>query len=133
MAKYVHLNSAIECDSAEIISRDIRRSSILNIRNIGLCFTYKCSKNSEAKLLMELNPKNAIYCEESYLDLDDIIESENIYVLINKKKPYIPEKLNHTGRHKAQTFTSKEFTFAQITRQISGIPDLVPQKKITLK
>ena len=133
MAKYVHLNSAIECDSAEIISRDIRRSSILNIRNIGLCFTYKCSKNSEAKILKELNPKNAIYCEESYLDLDDIIESENIYVLINKKKPYIPEKLNHTVRHKAQTFTSKEFTFAQITRQISGIPDLVPQKKITLK
>ena len=133
MAKYVHLNSAIECDSAEIISRDIRRSSILNIRNIGLCFTYKCSKNSEAKILKELNPKNAIYCEESYLDLDDIIESENIYALINKKKPYIQEKLNHTGRHKAQTFTSKEFTFAQITRQISGIPDLVPQKKITLK
>lgn len=133
MAKYVHLNSAIECNSAEVISRDIKRSSFLKIKDIGLCFTYKCSRNSEAKILKELSPKTSIYCEESYLDLDDMIESENIFVIINKNKPYVPEKLNHSGRHKAQIFTLKEFTFARITKQISGIPNLVPEKKITLK
>ncbi len=66
MAKFVHINCAIECTSAEVISRDIRRSSILNIKNIGLCFAYKCGKNSEAKILKELNPKKSIYCEESH-------------------------------------------------------------------
>ena len=133
MAKYVRINCAIECNSAEIISRDIRRSSLLNIKNVGLCFTCKCSKNSEAKIIKELVPKTSIYCEQSYLEQDDVLESENIYVIINKKKPYTPEKLNHSGRHKAQTFLSKEFTFAQITKQISGIPTILPPLTLTFK
>jgi len=124
MAKYVHFNSAIECDSAEIISRDIVKSALLKVEKIGLCFGYKCSRNSEAKIIKELKPKESIYCNESFLNKDDVLEAENIYVLINKAKPYTPYKINHTGRHKAQTFTSKEFTFAKITKRISGIPEL---------
>lgn len=133
MAKYVHFNCAIECSSAQVISRDIVRSALLNIENIGLCFTYKCSRNSEAKIIKELEPKESIYCKESFLDKDDSIEAENIYVLINKAKPYTPYKINHTGRHKAQTFTSKEFTFAKITKRISGIPELKIPLTLTQK
>lgn len=133
MGKFIHLNAAIECNSAEIISRKITYSSALKIGNIGICFTYKCSRNSEAKIIKELSPKISKYCYESKLDLNDILESDSLHVIVNKTKPYSVDLINHSGRHKAQTFTTKEFTFAKISKQLNNIPEISPELKFTLK
>ena len=133
MPKFVHNSSSIECLSAQIISRDIVPSSFLNIKDIGKCFTYKCKKNSEAEILKELNPKRSIYCIESNLNIGDILECENLFVAINKNKPYTPTLINYTHRHKAQMFVSKEYTFAKISKQIGNIPLLNPPKQLTEK
>ncbi len=128
--KLVHNNSTLECIAAQIISRKILPSAFVEIPNIGICFTYKCSLNSEAKILKELIPKICKVNEFSLLDLDSKLECDKLFVAIKKNKPYRLRKINFTGRHKAQTFITDEFTFAQITLQIGNIPFLNPEKVI---
>lgn len=128
--KQVHENSTIECDSAEIIARKIVPSSYIEIDSVGRCFTYKCYRNSEAKIIKELKPKQAIYNENSSLNEGDILECEQLFVAVNKNKPYTPDKINHSGRHKANIFKTKEYTMAKISLRIFNIPELTPKKEI---
>ena len=130
--KEVFDNSTIECLSAEIISRKIMPSAFLNIPTIGRCFTYKCSRNSEAIIIKELKPKKAIYNENSLLCCHTKLECEMMFVAVNAKKPYKFSKINHSGRHKAQKFATKVYTYAIISKQISNIPALDPLKIIKL-
>lgn len=124
--KAVYDNSSIECLSAEIISRKILPSSFINIETIGRCFTYKCSRNSEALILKELDPKKPIHNEHSLLSINSKLECDDLFVVVNKSKPYKYSKINHSGRHKAQIFTTKEYTFAKISKQIHCIPQAIP-------
>lgn len=124
--KIVHDNSSIECLSADVISRVILPSSFLEIKTIGKCLTYKCKRNSEATIRKELTPKNAIVNSHSHLDLDIKLECENLFVAVNKIKPYKYDLINHSGRHKAQQMVTEEFTFAKISKQIPGIPQANP-------
>lgn len=128
--KLVHNNSTIECDSAEVISRKILPSSFIEIKNIGRCFSYKCSRNSEATIKKEISPKIPRINYNSFLDIDSKLESENLFVAVQKNKPYKLDVTNHSGRHKAQTFVTDEFTYAVITVQISNIPLLNPEREI---
>lgn len=128
--KFVHNNSTIECDSAEVISRKIIPSSFIEIQNIGKCFSYKCSLNSEATIKKELAPKKCKVNHNSYLDLDTKLESDKIFVAVAKNKPYKFSLINLSGRHKAQIFVTNEFTYAAITSQLKNIPLLNPEKEI---
>lgn len=120
--KCVHNGSAIECKSAEIIARKIVASSFMEIRNVGRCFTYKCSRNSEAIVTKELDPKEALYNLNSNLNLNDKVEGENLFLAINDKRGIRIEKTNHTASHKAQKINTKEYTYAEVSRQIPNIP-----------
>ncbi len=130
--KAVHNNTSIECLSAEIISGKIVPSSFIKIEKVGKCFTYKCYRNSEASILKELSPKKAKYNEFSILDLGAKLECENLFVAIHKSKPYSYTKINHSGRHKAQTFKTKEYTFAKISKQLHNIPVKIPPVQFKL-
>lgn len=132
MAKFVHNNSAIECLSAEITSRKIQNSSYIKLAKIGRCFVYKCSRNSSAKIVKELSPKLPNYCNESNLNANDLLECDSLFVAIKKETPYVPDVINLTGRHKAQMFISKEYTFAKITKQIFNIPEKSPENTLTI-
>ena len=129
--KQVHYNSSIECLSADVISRKIMPSSYMEIKLIGKCRTFKCSRNSEARIIKELDPKKT-YCNiNSALNLDDRIEAEDIFLAINSSKLVKISLTNHSGRHKAQTFTSEFYTFAKISKQFPNIAELNPQKTIS--
>ena len=130
MTKLVHNNSTIECLSAEIVSRKIMPGVFIDLPEVGKCFTYKCSLNSEATILKELQPRDAKINKHSGLIVDTKLECENLYVAVNAGKPVKFNKINFTGRHKAQTFNSKDFTFAKITQQMSNIKKLEPEKVI---
>ena len=130
--KHVYYNSSIECNSAEVISRKIMPSSYMEIKKIGKCRTFKCSRNSEATILKELEPKKPSYNENSSLNLNDKLESEDIFLAVNCKKSIKVELLNYSGRHKAQTFTTEHFTFAKISKQFPNIAQLNPQKTIDI-
>jgi len=126
--KQVHYNSSIECLSADVISRKIMPSSYMEVKLIGKCRTYKCSRNSEAKILKELDPKKP-YCNlNSALDLNDRIEAEDLFLAINSSKSVKITLVNHSGRHKAQNFVSEFYTFAKISKQFPNIAELKPQK-----
>lgn len=130
--KQVHDNSSIECSAAEIISRKIIPSSYLDIDKIGKCKTFKCSRNSEAKITQELNPKIAVKNIHSLLDLNDKIESEDIFLAINSKRAPRIGIVNHSSTHKAQICNTSEYTFAKISKQFPNIPQLDPPKIIEL-
>lgn len=101
-------------------------SSFLEIKTIGKCLTYKCKRNSEATILKELDPKNAIVNSNSHLDLNIKLECENLFVAVNKNKPYKFDLINHSGRHKAQQMITGEYTFVKISKQIHSIPQAIP-------
>ena len=124
--KGVYNGLSIECISAEIISRKIIFSSYKQIKNVGNCLMYKCSMNSEAKISKELNPKKALHNDNSYLNLNDKLEAENMSVYVNMKKRLVFGLINHSASHKAQTTTTSNYTYAVITRQIPCIPLLDP-------
>lgn len=128
--KQVHDNSSIECFAADIISRRISPSSYMEIKNIGKCKTFKCTRNSEASITKELVPKKAIYNLNSLLDLNDKIESEDIFLAINCKRTPKIILLNHTGTHKAQAYSTTDYTFAKVSKQFPNIPQLEPPKLI---
>ncbi|AKK73662.1 hypothetical protein OK18_14570 [Chryseobacterium gallinarum] len=132
MTKFVHNNFTIECDSAEVISRKIMPGVYVDFESIGKCLTYKCSRNSEATILKELDPKERKINEYSALDLNSKLECEKLFVAIERKKPYRITKVNHSHRHNAQTFTTDAFTYAKITQQLVNIPLLDPEQPICL-
>ncbi|GAA4137928.1 hypothetical protein GCM10022216_14500 [Sphingobacterium kyonggiense] len=131
--KLVHNNNCIECFSAEIISRKIVPGTFLNLKNIGKVFTYKCSRNSEATIKKELLPKKPLYNNNSFLDLETKLECDRLFVIVRAKKPYDKDLKNHTHRHKAQSFLTDDFTFAQITYQLKNIPLLATGIKLDIK
>ncbi|MGE0932487.1 hypothetical protein [Peijinzhouia sedimentorum] len=131
--KLVHNNASIECESAEIISRKIIPSSFIELNNIGKCFSYKCSLNSEATIRKEISPKEPKVNENSLLNLDSKLECNKLFVAVKRNKPYRRlSVINFTGKHKAQSLITDEFTFAKITLQLSNIPILNPELKIKL-
>lgn len=130
--KKVHNNSTIECSAAIIISRKISHSSFIEMPSIGRCFTYKCTRNSEATILKELTPKEPLYNENSHLNIDTKLECENMFVAVSQKKPYKFHKINHSGRHKAQTLNTNKYTYAKISQQLHNIPLCDPSIDIVL-
>lgn len=130
--KLVHNNHSIECNSAQIISRKIVPGAFLNLKSIGRVFSYKCSRNSEAVIKRELNPKVALYNKNSFLDLETKLECDRLYFLVKAKKPYDVGLKNHTHRHKAQEILTEDFTFARIDVQLQNIPLVKPPIEIKL-
>jgi len=123
--KYVHENCSIECEGAEIISRQIMRSSFMEIESIGKCTTYKCKLNSEAVIRKELpHPKRPKHKSTSKVELGDMLECQDLFLAVNTLKTLKIGLDNHTGRHKAQTTKTESYTFAEISRQIPNIPKI---------
>lgn len=120
--KQVMHNSTIECMGAKIIYRKAVPSAYVDYENIGRCYTWKCYRNSEAEIVRELNPRISLLHRRSMLQEGDRLECENMFVAINRQRPYPPALVNHSGRHKASTFETTVFTLAKITKMIVGIP-----------
>jgi|GEM_PF-2663451 len=128
--EFVFQGASIECDSAEIISRDIKASSFVNLPEIGNCQKYNCKRNSEAKILEELEPKRALYKPGSHLDKDDTLKSEDIVIYINSLKSVKKEVIPFSHRHKAQKTITKCFTYAEISLQFPNIQALKDPRQV---
>jgi hypothetical protein len=129
--KLVYDGSSIECNSAEIISRNIYPSAYMEIKSIGKCMTFKCKQNSEAKILSELNPKSPIHNANSNLNLNDKLECQDLYLATNNRRQPKIKVINYSHTHKAQIFYTDKYTYAEISRQIPNIPELIPKLTFT--
>ena len=116
--------------SANIITRKVERSALILIKDVGRCASWKCSRNSEASILKELNPKEPKYNKNSSLNLNDKVEAENLILYIQCMKNMSSKIKNHSSTHKAQNYITKEYTVARITKQIPNIPLLIPPAKV---
>ncbi|MBC7475274.1 MAG: hypothetical protein H7263_13365 [Candidatus Sericytochromatia bacterium] len=129
--KLFHDNSSIECLAAEIFSKRIAPSSYMMVNNIGRCFVYKCTRNSEAIITKELDPKTALHNQHSALNMNDFLEGENITVALDtRRSPKVSKVGGFTHRHGTQNCSTKCYTFAMITKQIPGNPFAIPPLKI---
>ncbi|MEP7169126.1 MAG: hypothetical protein ABI855_07110 [Bacteroidota bacterium] len=128
--KFVYQGASIECESAEIISRKILLSSFQEIPNVGRCKKYNCTRNSEATITKELNPKAPLYSETSHLNLGDMLEAENIVVFVNQANNLKVIKIDNTHRHNAQQANTNSFTYAEITMQFPNFTELKDPKQV---
>lgn len=131
--KLVYDNTSIECAGAAIKARKLNRTSVFRINGIGVCLVYKSSRNSQATIIRELNPKKAYYNIHSALDLDDIVQAEDLTIYIHSVRCIIAENLKKSkgsGRHNAQFYDTKDYTAAVICKQIPGIPAAQPLKQL---
>ncbi len=122
--QYVLQGVSIESEASEIISRDIKRGSYIDIPKIGKCAKYNCKRNSEAAIRQELNPKQAIYKADSKLDLHDSISGENLIFCVSPFKKVSFDVINYTGRHKAQRAITNCYSFAELTLQFQFLKQL---------
>jgi len=123
--EFFYTNASIECANAQIITRKIVPSSFSNIKNVGRCSIYSCSRDSSAEIQKELDPKQPRNRALSHLDHGDMIKAKDIIVYVNDLKRLNCDVQHHSHTHKAHEATTKYYTFAQITQPF---PNLLPLK-----
>lgn len=128
--KYVQPGEQIECSKSEVISKKIKPNSLRKIPKIGRCRIYKCSRTSSAEIIKELNPKKWKICGDSFLNEGDILESDDIRVTVNNTRIIRTEIIGgHSGTHKAQKMSTKDFTHAKITKPFKHIMDSIENRR----
>ncbi len=131
--KLVYNNTSIECAGAAIKARKLNRTSVFRINGIGVCLVYKSSRNSQATIMKELDPKKAYYNTHSALNIDDIVQAEDLTIYIHSVRCIIAENLKKSkgsGKHNAQFYDTKSYTAAVVCKQIPGIPPADPLKQL---
>jgi hypothetical protein len=127
---FVYYGASIECNSALVISRDIKATGLVNLPNVGRCRKYNCKRNSEASIKEESIPKEKIYYPTPHLDLNSQIKGEDIIFYTKTVKQIKKEVVNFTGRHKTQKTITNCFTLAEITLQFPNIKSISDPKQI---
>lgn len=127
---YIYEGASIECFSAQIVTRDLKYSSMIEIPKLGFCKVYTCKRNSEAVIIKESDPKTAVYYKNPHLDKGDNIKSEEIVIYINTLKKIKIEVVNYTSRHKAQELITKYPTLGNITKVFTNIPLIIDPAQI---
>jgi hypothetical protein len=112
--EYFLEGNTIECNKCKVISKKISPSSVQTDPNIGDHMKYNCTRNSEAEIVEELDPKKAIYKKDSKLDLGDKIKAENITILTKQLRPIKLNIVNFSHRHKSQEAILQAYTVGQI-------------------
>jgi hypothetical protein len=131
MGKLFHVGDCIEGLSCEIISRDIKASSVQNDELIGRYIRYSCKRNSEAELLQELAEGAVRKYQYSDKNLKGTkLECSSMNAVVSGIKPIKPALINHSGRHKAQKMLTKSYTCAIITQAHHNIPGASIRKSI---
>jgi hypothetical protein len=122
--EYIIEGASLECLHAEVVSRDIKLSALVDVPEIGKCRKYNCKRNSKASILEELNPKKPIINLNSRLNIGDSIKAEEIVILLNNLRTLKIEVINLSGRHKAQKTETNCYTHAEITMQFPQIGEI---------
>jgi len=128
----VEAGSSIECLSAEIHARKFIPKIVVNIPKIGRCYKYSCDRNSDAVIMQELNPKKALYNNNSALNIKDSIEGEGIFFLVNTIRRLFICVSPYTGRHKSQYTSTTDYTYAEITKPFPNLGNLINPRNIPL-
>jgi HD superfamily phosphohydrolase len=128
--QYITHGASIECLSANIITRDIKLSSLVEVESIGNCRKYICKRNCEGAILKQLEPKKAIYNDNSHLETNDSIKAEDILVIIDDIIPKDNKVINKSGRHKAQNVVTNCYTYAEITKQFHFIKEIKDPRQL---
>jgi len=118
---YVYMGAKLECAHSEITSRKILPGSLVSFQDFGMFSKFKCERNSKAKNIKELNPKFPIVNKFSHLNLNDALSGSDLVIYAEGIIALKIDKINLTGRHKAQKTNLSCFIFAEITRMTSGI------------
>lgn len=129
--EYVYLGASIECDGAEIITRNVRFGSLVNLPDVGQCTKYKCDRNSESTITHELKPLNPLRKRQSHLNFGDCIKGDSIVIYHKKIARLKFEVIDKSGRHNARKTSTNNYTYAEITTTFIGIPQPKdPQQKL---
>jgi len=113
MVKYVAQEESIEGERVLVNTR--KQIVQPPVSKGGKILTkYLCSKNAQAEIKQELNPKIAIVKKASRLDLGDILEAHAIEVFTTQRL-HFKKEANFTSVHGIQTAECIRFTFAEIS------------------
>jgi hypothetical protein len=118
MAKSINSGASIECQKSHVAARKISNPVLVIIPGINgvnqhRLFKYKTGIRSVAKIVEELDPKNAIIDIASNLDLNDEIEGPILEIYtIKREKAKIVSNYSHV--HSIQSIDFSDFTYAKI-------------------
>jgi len=115
--KYFGEHQSIECGGANVIAKKIVSSSPLNHEVFGKCLKYICTRDGEAEIVKELNPKKTQLTHPvSALNHGDKIVANSFYVLEKGLKARRLVKVKFSGAHNANKIITENYTFAEITK-----------------
>jgi hypothetical protein len=130
MTKLTQVGESIEGQSLSLqtrkfLARPPERDSVLG----AIVYPFKLGIFGLATVVLELNPKKAIWAAASKLDLGDELHAEAIYGKCEKPlaKPRVAAA---TGTHRAAFLTTKGRSFAKIE---VGVRALLQKKQLAKK
>lgn len=129
MAEFHNAGESIECGKCEIIAKKFVPSSPQIHSILGKVIKYECSRNSSAKILEELDPKEFKVYVGSHLNLNDTLKAETLYAYTTYLKRVKTEVVNYTGRHKANVACIYGFTLAQIRYPLENVLNAIQKRK----
>lgn len=130
--EYFKKGESIESNGSQVIAKFIDDEMPRKHPQLGLSVKYSCERDGEAIITRELNPKKAIVRNESALNKGDKIRASEFICIVQNPKSIKPKKLKgkkFSGRHNAQTFQTKDKTFAQIKKPFTHIINALEKKK----
>lgn len=112
---------SIESEESEITTRNLVPEGFINHSILGQVFKCKGNRNSKAVITKELNPKEYKFKVKSHLENGDTLKAEGIYILSKMIRKPKKKLINESGRHKAQFYKFKKFTFAEIEIPLENV------------
>ncbi|RHX90240.1 hypothetical protein DLM76_20465 [Leptospira yasudae] len=106
---------------------------MVEIPKKGKCLKYKTDRNSWAKNKKELNPKKAIICVHSKLNLGETLSGDSFQVFVEGMKKLKFNIVSNSGTHNAKSTNTKRFTFVQIIVPFASIEKKLTQQPNEIK
>lgn len=123
--------ASIECDSAYVQAKLILSvKGIFSDGKIGTHCRCDCSRDGEAEIKKELNPKAAKKNIHSNLNLGDKIIGEKFTLCISGFRIPKKNKTNYSGRHNTNYFTTQCYTYAELTKPFEHISNGIMKKEL---
>lgn len=111
------------------IAKKIVVSTLQNTPALGRHFKYSCSRDASAEIIKEVDPKKWRIKKTSHLNSGDSLQCEKLYVLVLGISKLKPKLITHSGRHKAEEYNSKSFSYAEITLSFAHIIHALENRK----
>lgn len=130
---YYLMPAALACASAAVHSRKVSIAAAIKHGDVGVCFRYKCERDSSAQITAERDPKKCEFNKKAHLNLGDQIRGKTVVAYVAGRRPIrISKGSNYSATHSIGHFETEANTYAELTEAFENIVNSVAKQQASL-